>query len=57
MASLEQRLEILEREAAPVVPRVVVYEPGEELSELPAGAEVVILLPDNGRGDQDATHV
>ena len=56
MASLEQRLEVLEREAAPFVPRVVVYEQGTE-PEIPAGAEVVILLPDNGRGDQDATHV
>lgn len=53
MASLEQRLEILEREAAPVVPRVVVYEPGEELPELPAGDDVFIRLPDNHR---EATH-
>ena len=54
MATLEQRLEVLEREAAPVVPRVVVYEPGEELPELPAGDDVFIRLPNNHR--QEATH-
>jgi len=53
MASLEQRLEVLEREAAPVVPRVVLYEPGEELPELPAEG-AFFLLPDNHR--QEAAH-
>ncbi len=53
MASLEQRLEVLEREATPVVPRVVVYEPGEELPPLPAEG-AVFLLPNNHR--QEATH-
>ena len=54
MASLEQRLEDLERDATHDVPRIVVYEIGEELPELPAEG-TVFLLPDNHR--QEATHV
>ena len=56
MASLQSRLADLERDATPDVPRVIIYKPGIE-PEIPAGAEVVILLPDNGRGDQEANRV
>ena len=52
MATLEQRLEVLEREAAPVVPRVILYEVGTE-PVLPDLEGTVFLLPDNGR---EATH-
>lgn len=54
MATLDARLTTLETQAAPDVPRIVIYEPGEELPELPAEG-TVFLLPDNHR--QEATHV
>lgn len=53
MPSLESRLTTLETQAgADVANRVIIYEPGEELPELPAEG-TVFLLPDNGR---EATH-
>lgn len=54
MASLESRLTALETQAgAEDTNRVILYEPGEELPELPAGDDVFIRLPDNHR---EATH-
>ena len=54
MASLEQRLADLEQAGDEDANRVIIYEIGEELPELPAEG-TVFLLPDNHR--QEATHV
>ncbi len=54
MASLEQRIADLEQAGAEDASRIVIYEFGEELPELPAEG-TVFLLPDNHR--QEATHV
>lgn len=50
MPSLDARITALETQDATTINRVILYEPGEPLPELPAGDGVVILLPDNGRG-------
>jgi hypothetical protein len=54
MNRLESRLARLEAPNRAQPPRVVIYQPGDcEHAEAahPPGAGVVVLLPDNGRGD------
>ena len=50
MPSLESRLASLEAATTTDGSRVIIYQPGEPLPEIPPGDGVVILLPDNGRG-------
>lgn len=57
MASLEQRLADLEQAGDEDANRVIIYVIGAELPELPPGDGTFILLPDNGRDDQEATRV
>ena len=56
MASLEQRIADLEQAGADEGGKVIIYQPGHP-PELPPGDGTFILLPDNGRDDQEATHV
>ncbi len=51
--SLEARVSALETQDATTLNRVIIYEPGEPLPEIPAGDGVVFLIPDNHR---EATH-
>lgn len=51
MPSLDARITALETQDATTINRVILYEPGEPLPELPAGDGVVILLPNNHRED------
>lgn len=57
MASLESRLDALETQASPDPARVIIYEVGGQAPEIPPGDGTFILLPDNGRGDQEANRV
>lgn len=57
MRAIEQRLQALERTTeATAQPQsaVVIYDAktGQELTPRPASARVIVLLPDNGRGDR-----
>lgn len=51
MPSLETRIAALETQDATTINRVILYEPGEPLPELPAGDGVFFLLPNNHRED------
>lgn len=54
--SLERRVTDLERVTDPVtVAPIVIYDPvtGRPLQPVPAGAQTIVWIPDNGRRDDE----
>jgi len=52
MPSLDNRITALETQDATTTNRVILYEPGEPLPELPPGDDAIFLLPANHREDR-----
>lgn len=53
MKGIKNRLERLQGKRRPAAACVVVYDPatGEPVTKVPTGAKVLVMLPDNDRGD------